>query len=120
MTMMLPAEESIDTFLVKALAEAQCLEAVVRARAKVVVKVDDVLVLDAKAERVAETRREAEVAEATVLARRHRRNWTQRWLIILAETTRRPQSPATSKMRPLLRRLQLPSPKHKLRPTTST
>jgi uncharacterized Fe-S center protein len=130
MTTMPPAGELIDMFLVKALVEAQCLEAVVRVKVKVKVKVKvgarararvvAVLVLDVRAGKEAETRREAEVVEATALPKRHKRNSTQRWPTTLVETARRLQSPLTSKMRLLLQHLQPHSPKHKLRPTTLT
>jgi len=124
MTTMPPAGELIDMFLVKALVEAQCLEAVVRVKVKVGARararVVAVLVLDVRAGKEAETRREAEVAEATALPKRHKRNSTQRWPTTLVETARRLQSPLTSKMRLLLQHLQPHSPKHKLRPTTLT
>ncbi|UZP44037.1 hypothetical protein NXS19_011849 [Fusarium pseudograminearum] len=72
-----------------------------------------------EAEREVETRMEAEVAEATALPRRHKKNSTPRWPTTLEETAR-PQSPLTSKMHLLLKHLQLRSLKYTLPPTTST
>jgi hypothetical protein len=117
MTTMLPAEESIDMFPVRVLVAAQCLDRVVGAEDRVVVALE----LDAMAEMGAEIRRADAADEATLVERRHRRSWMQRWRITLAAvTTRRPPNLLTSKMHPLLKHRHRRRLKLKLRPTILT
>jgi hypothetical protein len=127
MTTMPPAGELIDTLPARALDVAPCpvaaaVKAVARVRIGVVVVLEPGARVEREAEMEAEIRRVAVVDEATLVPRRHRRSWTPRWRITLAERVRRPQSPATSKMRLLLRHLQLHlhRPRRKLRLTIST
>lgn len=124
---MLPAGELTDTLPVRALDVAPCPVAVaVKAVVKVRIEVVVVLELGAKEEREAEMeaeiRRVVAADEATLVPRRHKRSWTPRWRITLAERVRRPQSPATSRMRLLLRHLHLHlhRPRRKLLLTIST
>jgi hypothetical protein len=111
-TTMLPAGELTDTLPVRVLDVAPCpVAAAVKAGVKVRIEVVVVLELGARVEREAEMeaeiRRVVAADEATLVPRKHKRSWTPRWRITLAERVRRPQSPATSRMHLLLRHLQL-------------
>lgn len=128
-TTMLPAGELTDTLPVRVLDVAPCPVAdAVKAVVKVKVRIEVVVVLELgareerEAEMEAEIRRVVAADEATLVPRRHRRSWTPRWRITLAERVRRPQSPTTSMMRLLLWHLQLHlrRPRRKLLLTIST